>query len=376
VTTKDQLLLRIEATLAKLDVTRKAVEQAGKATRFTDSYGPYFLRRIADEIQRVNDVRTQVQGGATPWASLTGSETLFCECLGFVEAGRARARAIDADLCALADVFLRDIGAAVPDCRWDRFTVLSSDEYFKDFAQIIRLRFPFDGIWELPIAAHEFGHFVAQRLREATPGVTAQIGFVTFKKNYLDTHKDLGKVWEAYLEEIFADVFATYVLGPAFAFACLLLRFDPGASATDGVQHPSYAKRAHAILHTLAMMNNEPDTIGLFKTMIDQLQKSWNESVVSAGQPAEIPDQDRIEYLAVSFYGFLLSAAGDARFTGWQKAKVKQAWLLGNGHPGSGEEPSLVELLNAAWLCRLTPHVSAAQVSARFLELCRPRLKG
>jgi hypothetical protein len=235
------------------------------------------------------------------------------------------------------------------------------------------LRFPFDGIWELPIAAHEFGHYVAPRLREGTPGGSEQSGFVTFRKEYLTEHLELGEVWESYLEELFADVFATYTVGPAFAFACLLLRFDPADPGTDGVQHPSYARRTHAILYTLALMNNEANTAGHFKDVIEGLRECWNGAVTSNGANAAAAEPERIEYLADQFFSLLRSAAPYARFTGWKEAICKAGLFSDQNATPDGE--NLIELFNAAWLRRLTEGVNAAEVSATVLKACRKRLE-
>jgi len=380
-----QFELRIQAALGRLEASRSAIEQVGTRNGFTDAYKPFFLKRIREQVESVNYTRTQVASESTFWSPIADSESLHAECLAFTEASRARANPINADLCGLTDVFLREIGRKVNGCQWNSFSVLSTEEYFKGLAKIIRLRFPCDGIWELPIAAHEFGHFVA-----------SQIGtdYKTFKRDYLTSTIGLGNAWDFYFEEIFADVFATYVAGPAFAFACLLLRFEPKDADVEGIEHPSYIRRTQAIVSTLEQMNNDSDTLSDFDETLQFLSSCWESAVAAAGklealqvfreatlkksngEPGET-DQARIANLAGLIYNRILRpVADDARFTRWKEVQRMQSWLLGTGQPDAGDRFSIAELLNAAWLCRLTPNADPVALNARFLKVCEPRLKG
>jgi len=141
--------------------------------------------------------------------------------------------------------------------------VLSSDDFFRDFVQIIRLRFPFCGIWDLPVAAHEFGHFVAGQLNLTRMGGAHYLAVQEYKSGFMQQNSEIREEWGFWLEEYFADVFATFALGPAYGFTCLLLRFDP-ASAYQQLDnnHPVYARRVHVILQTLLRMDREHDTRG------------------------------------------------------------------------------------------------------------------
>ena len=131
--------------------------------------------------------------------------------------------------------------------------------------QLIRIRFPVCGIWDLPIVAHEFGHFAAARITVSEGGADRVLPFARFVDEYLDENRNLGNEWRDYLSEYFADCFATFVLGPSYACTSLLLRFDIGtAYAEADMLHPSYAKRAHAILCLLRRMDAEADSAGDF----------------------------------------------------------------------------------------------------------------
>ena len=90
---------------------------------------------------------------------------LFAEYLACHHGVAARRTGVDNGLCAIADALLDELELP-PKIRWPGFTVLSNSEYFDEMASIIRLRFPEVSIWNLPVAAHEFGHFLCQTVEQ------------------------------------------------------------------------------------------------------------------------------------------------------------------------------------------------------------------
>ena len=104
--------------------------------------------------------------------------------------------------------------------------VADMDDSFSDGGQMIRLRFPPADIWDLPVLAHEFGHFAAHQLAaKATNGRLERSQAVRRAiDDFLGAHKLVGaerEKWTDWLNEVFGDMFATYVLGPAFALSAL-----------------------------------------------------------------------------------------------------------------------------------------------------------
>jgi hypothetical protein len=296
---------------------------------------------------------------------------VFHECLAFLQGGRARGRDVDIKLCEIADGLLDQLSYACG-LAWGRFTILADEEFFSDYAQIIRIRFPFHGIWDLPVAAHEFGHFAAHRLT-AGEGQARSLPFPQFVTDYCVQNK-LGREWALYLNEFFADAFATYTLGPSYAFTSLLLRFGV-ATAHDEVdqKHPSYAKRAQLILDVLNRMDCEADSKGALDHVIRLLRDLWDTALNSAEMRKQMPDADgeRLGYLTGELYGILTRTATHARYNRWDMtAQLQSNVKAGTKAPTC--EYEVRDLLNAAWRARFEPNSSPEQISGRVICLAMP----
>jgi hypothetical protein len=183
---QQQLLARVDALVAQLDQTEKAIKSFGPDNKLYKRAGQAFLTSISNARQELISQRRKIEKGgfgAVAWATLHTKEqncsALFGECLAFLQAAPARGQDVEADLCEIADALLDELSKDIPFVKWERFTVLSTEECYRDMTQIIRLRFPFYGIWDLPIATHEFGHFIAGHLNVARPDGTHYPGVRT-----------------------------------------------------------------------------------------------------------------------------------------------------------------------------------------------------
>src|SRR5262249_44677181 len=138
---------------------------------------------------------------------------VFDECLAFVQGSWARRHDLDEGLCTMADDLLEDL-AYRSDIGWTRFTLLATSEFYRDTADIIRIAYPDVSFWSLPLAAHEFGHYIGPelvdtrsgrreyplqtRLKEADAALPAQ------QKVGVQTKSAHTKKWQ-HLQEHFAD---------------------------------------------------------------------------------------------------------------------------------------------------------------------------
>jgi hypothetical protein len=120
--------------------------------------------------------------------------------------------------------------------KWGGLVVLGSDPFLASWTDIIQVRFLDWSPWNLPLMAHEFGHLVARDNTE----------FQVFKKK-----KTFPGESERWVEEIFADVFATYMAGPALACSAILLQFAPGWAFKETETHPPFDQRTAAIIKVL-----------------------------------------------------------------------------------------------------------------------------
>jgi hypothetical protein len=212
---------------------------------------------LYDELQpllvlEVTKLRDRIDAAAAaedPWTELREVKDdalgLFTECLGFLGGAVALQAQLDEGRCRIANRLVatlrRDAHLPGP-----AISVPAEREYVNTMSDLIRLRFPGEGVWDLPVVVHEFGHAVCDQVgKGAARDAVKQAAAAERAKP--------GRLREARYEELWADVVATYVTGPAYAAACLRLRFDPSlAGESDVVSvHPSVDKRAVAILATL-----------------------------------------------------------------------------------------------------------------------------
>jgi hypothetical protein len=297
---------------------------------------------------------------------------LIQECLALMEGVLVRQQGLDHGLCAIADNLLYDLSDKAG-IYWRRFTVLDEGEYFGHMAQIIRLRFPEESVWNLPVAAHEFGHFVASEVPEVY--------------ELLEREMDLrGPMHRNLAEELFADLFATYALGPAYACTSIILRFDPVAAYQEGYSHPSFDRRVRWILKVLEMIeisNSEYPWSTSYRQIRDHLQYLWHQ-ILAATQQEEVEASVKHEfedllhelYRQLEFY-----FDSTIRFDKYWDRAVDLSYDLVRSKeiPALSPEHTVVDVLNAAWIIRMGYQDSddnkishqPAQVSDRALELCK-----
>jgi hypothetical protein len=297
------------------------------------------------------------------------AEPLFGEILAFRVGALMRAEGLDDGLFPIADALIWELRST--SFTWPPIAVLAESEYLGSRARIIRLRFPAASIWHLPTAAHEFGHLVASEL--AHPSFAELAGS---KGNDVTL-----------LEEYFADVFATYALGPAFACTMLLLRFDPKAAfPTYEIDHPGDAKRAHCIVETLRRMEDPAGWGTWTRWAEDNLQRPWQASLTAAGRVAKLDVKETAaveawvdKVLEVFEAGLIRNVQYDEQ--GWARARDLAGGLRHGDDPGSVLDPKTCEvrdLLNAAWICRISHAENSDQaraVSDRAIDWCRTLIR-
>lgn len=255
---------------------------------------------------------------------------------------------------------------------WKTLIVPGPDAFVASDTEIIRVRFPDWSVWNLPLMAHEFGHVVARTNNE-------------FRRYQWETALKAAagapeKQWplQSQLEELFCDIFATFVLGPAFACNALLLQFNPPEAADLSPSHPTYDERAAAILAAMEFINaRAPQPI--YQQAIDRLREAWQDAVRQALPviPNQAAHEQRLnqaedwagELCALIDRQFRLGAS----FTpaAWQAAQALADRLAGYPPPiyadlsdlagqHSRDGLTLVVLLNALWWARLRPKQSEA----------------
>jgi hypothetical protein len=211
------------------------------------------------------------------WAEYTNelyenSERLFAEYVELVGGVAIRDAGFDRGICRIAEDLLKPVGK-IGNFTWNNLTIPARHEALAVTAsRIVRLGFPEWTIWTLPLTAHELANDFADLDRDIASYVTKHGG----------DRKELLV--------LLADAFATYFMGPAYACAAILMRFNPAAAFLGD---RLIAKRVAVIFSVLRRMSTEerkredlyePITTRLSLEWEDALrQTGWTGSMTSAG---------------------------------------------------------------------------------------------
>lgn len=300
-------------------------------------------------------------------------DRILRELLAFVEGGLVRSAKLDQGICDIADRLLIRL-AAKAGVEWPRFTIMAEDERFADLSDVIRIRFPHFSIWNLPVAVHELGHFVASKLTDRLQGIEpfarlqAEIG----KKKAAGVVRALGtgaaeeQATRArrHLDEYFADLFAAHALGPAWAYVSVLLRFNPRRAYVSSPSHPCDDWRVHLVLAGLERMDFGPAAA--------RLRKIWRESVVAAGntdpRDTHLDQKQELEAYVDRLLSLMPVEAG---YREWAKPYDLAIALLSRGWRQAAEGAFVRDVLNAAWICRMKDPSRTDAIGERALVLCR-----
>ena len=305
---------------------------------------------VTKEAARLRERFQNLHGnGRQQWAQLADiavkAERLAEEALAFVGGLQARARGLDGRCCDLADRLIESISEDVVVPYAANMTLPAASEYMDVLSAVIRVRYPGRGVWDVPIALHEFGHYVA--------GATA--GTWTCSPHPVITReREKSRSGGAYAEELWADTFATYVGGPAYA-AAALTRFNPVRADIDASTHPSASKRSAVIFMTLghlqAIWKRSGRAGGSLQPVVSLVEQLWVERCAAVGV-TELSEKARCAAtsLADEFIAILDDEVVRNRYSNTSGARTVFLWLLGEGPRPAN--PSLIDVLNGGWWAR------------------------
>jgi hypothetical protein len=328
------------------------------------------LEQIAE---RARDLRADLarpgQPYAPSWQRLSAlqreSRALFAEFLAFLHGALARASGLDGGVCALTDALLVDLEVAT-DLRWGRITVPDTQEFMRDTAQIIRIRFPEMSLWSVPFAAHEFGHFVGPELKAGGTGeqrrpLQARLDAVDPARGAMVDARD----WY-YLQEHFADLYATYAMGPAYVAAFICLRANPCGAHHATSTHPSDAERVHGMLWTIEQVSAlDPGASTAMRVWADELRTCWRSMLQAAGVDVDLqaPVRAGVTEMMKPLFPMLRNATPERlAFGAVQFARASALAGEFDVRPGTSrgvsnarflQDVTRRELVAAAWLARL-----------------------
>jgi hypothetical protein len=351
VSASDAISLRLAALERTLELAHGAIPVVTEldpalAGRLTD----VLAKRTAEVTAGLTDA---AQGDSTERTRrLTAGQNLIEETLAFLGAAAARKIGLDQGITTLAMSWLDQLSAAL-DLPPVAVVIPATTEVTGMTSSVVRLRIPSDGVWGLPVAVHEYGHFVAAHLtrRQQVENVTRTVMPVedllhgAGTKHGTDT-EDSRPVLYWHGHELFADAFAAATAGPAYTHYCLRYRFLPTDKAT--ATHPSSARRVRIQLAVLDALAGADDT-GYLSAELTDLRARWTGDLANAEVPPDIPadsDLDRLERDIVSL------ALGDATLKRIHYGDHLSAYALAEAGLHDDRQPSAVHVINAAWRAR------------------------
>ena len=152
---------------------------------------PAFAAAIADRRDRLDDAIRDARASEGAWHDLAVWEeadaTLFREVLAYLQAIGHPALP-ESGAGPLARGLVADLSAKLP-LGAPPVIAPDVDDLFSDFVEIIRLRYPPAGIWDVPVVAHEFGHFAAYRLTSWEDGLQRSQAVRGFISEQLDAKR-------------------------------------------------------------------------------------------------------------------------------------------------------------------------------------------
>jgi hypothetical protein len=367
-------MVRHSVITAQVEVLRQSLGQCRKALKNSD-IDTNLLERVANRFHKefahlgreCDALEARVATGQSLdvcWRNLGWlqheSLKVVDELLAFIQGALARKVGLDEEICSLTDSLLDDL-AHYSEVPWGRFTLLASSEFYLDRAEIIRIRYPDVNLWSMPLVAHEFGHYVGTQLRlrrndEDTFPFRERLKIAD--ENPQSSRHTQG--WY-HLQEHFADAFATWTLGPAYAAALIMLRMNPSEALKDTLTHPSAAQRVHSVLWTLDEMDKLQTTPRQrpFQDVTELLREGWRGSLREAGMPEMLADAEAslVNQRMSELLDMLVGTTPPQLMLGsadWFRGAAVAAQIVNDSNDAA--LPNGVtrrEVLNGAWLARL-----------------------
>jgi hypothetical protein len=303
---------------------------------------------------KVAEVESDLTHPERAWKKLAeaekdASEGLFKESVELLGGFALRDTRLDKDICELGDGLVQSIRAA-----GDDLSVIPGGigSMMMSIERIIRLPFTEWTIWALPITAHEywrvsarkqFNHHLALSLGQEGPKLV---------------ENDIN-------QRCFGDAFATYAMGPAYAFAAITLLLDPMRAEDD-------LRMLAAVSMLRCMDPTEQDGFSQsYQTVAASLLSEWNAAKHQTGAISVQLDTSVVDRAVPTLFT-RLRAFGISNFTvtEWRSVQNWSEKLLDgtSDQIEVSQRHDLRHALNAAWLARVNP-ARTEDISRRAQDL-------
>lgn len=294
-------------------------------------------KQLRDALQKISNA-SQAGGSASQFKELAtvraDCRSFAADCLAFEQSAAMRHFEPVRSACRLADTFLEELSGAIRDSR-SHYVLISDAEHFTGDAKAIHLSYMRLGFWQLARVAHEFGHLWAEK---SLRGAQIQSDFAALIPR---------QAWsEAQAKEFFADVFATYVLGPAYASSCLLLDFNPAEKNVSDT-HPNGDARAHCVLFALSKLVQrfEGFSSNQAADLHTNLNSFWTATRNAAGLNGDLINKFDLKHAVDVAFLNLEDNISSARYNSMEKANR----VSNLSHDA---QATMRDILNGAWLRR------------------------
>ncbi len=315
------------------------------------------------------------------------NQEVFTEYVDIVRGLAMRDEELDEGICRIVDDLISQCEIAGVD---RSLAILAQHEAVSmTLARIIRIGFPGWTILAVPRTLHELGHIAVsgKKMQEFIEDITQNydekntisgekiqelIKYIIENHNEKNTisvdkiHEFIKDITQNYngknaikkcLEEILSDIIATYLMGPAYACAAILMHFNPVSAYEEKEGHIAHAKRAYAIIHMLNWMNDQHDEKP-YSNIIEKLTLEWTSALKQAKQPEDMNENDRtlldMWMTEISNKGVIRKGLGIySPFTlksWWRSQEISELIdneKIENYKPQATD--NLIQVLNAAW---------------------------
>lgn len=374
------LAARVRQLVRDVAVTQETLDrlQPDLRRRVEIRLGTEIARRRSDVQELAEAVNTGQEHEADLWASWHALkaevDALIEESLVLLHGSTLRQSPgegkppLDDGYCMLADAIIDELVARTPLGCWSSFTVLGRSEQFSLMTQAITVRYPGASLWDLPAVAHELGHFVGPLLAQEHGRRL---------EHPLETLSDeLGsgdvQAW-TWLRELFADVFAAYLIGPAYGFTSVVLGFDPLRAYLADRTHPHPALRVEAIAGTLRALKGAD-----MEWAADEVKRIWTDLVQASEVEPSDGAGDKLDHWIPRLVQLLTASLPVSGYPGWVEARLLSTRLGGDDGAVFGPGTTLADVLNAAWLARLAAPArsSVDRIEERAKAACQGLIRG
>lgn len=397
------LSARVEALMANLQHASESYDRRALfdlAQEMWDGVVWEIRRRADTQLDELREIRTaladparceQAGGVRVLWHRYDRvyqqSQAVFRECLEVLGGLAFRDKKLDRNICRVADELIAHCAKTISGR--PSLTVPAPEEALnRTLGRIVRVPFPQWTIWTLPFTAHEYGHVVVNEQEPLRTVFQKEVEAWMADAGTASSPEAVGGA-RACVGDFFADGFATYTLGPAYACAAVMTRFNPSAPHAGGDETPSCAERARIIFAMLRRMDAaEGGLMRPYEQVVDHLEEAWRKVFERATSgPAPSGSDARLDRLVATmwqtfsreFYPLARYPAGEG---GW---KVAMEWSAGwqkeirdqrpPSDPAVDGDSKLRNVLNAAWLCRLGEPGASSEIGEAAERLCEAILR-